>query len=66
MKKLFLATACLLCSFAVNATPEEEQQEAPIAAQYIVTECGTVHQVSLDASVEEIIWAIDHYTQLDC
>ncbi len=64
MKKLFLATACLLCSFAANATPEEQNE--PIAAQYIMTDCGTVYQVPVDATEEEVCNYIDILSELDC
>lgn len=64
MKKLFLATACLLCSFAANATPKEQNE--PIAAQYIMTDCGTVYQVPVDATEEEVCNYIDILSELDC
>lgn len=64
MKKLFLATACLLCSFAANATPEEQNE--PIAAQYIMTDCGTVYQIPVDATEEEVCNYIDILSELDC
>ncbi len=64
MKKLFLATACLLCSFAANATPEEQNE--PIAAEYIMTDCGTVHEIPLTTFAWEIIFWIEVYSDKDC
>lgn len=64
MKKLFLATACLLCSFAANATPEEQNE--PIAAQYIMTDCGTVHRIPVYATEEDVVDYIDIWSSLDC
>ena len=64
MKKLFLATACLLCSFAANAAPEEQCE--PIAAQYIMTDCGTVYQIPVDATEDDVIDYIDYFSEQDC
>lgn len=34
--------------------------------QFIVTECGTVHQIKDNATIDEAIDAIDYWTAIDC
>lgn len=37
-----------------------------IAAQYVVTDCGTVHQISTNASSDHAVMMQEYYSLLDC
>lgn len=37
-----------------------------IAAQYVVTDCGTVHRIADKASVEHAIMMLEYYSDQDC
>jgi hypothetical protein len=63
MKKI-LFSFVFLCAFSLTASAEPKK--APIAAQYIITDCGTVHQIATNTTNDEIIDAIDEYSAEDC
>ncbi len=62
MKKI-LFSFLFLCAFSLTASAEKE---TPIVAQYIITDCGTVHQIATNATNAEILDAIDEYSAEDC
>ena len=57
MKKFFLCAAIAFLAFAVNAAN---------IPQYIVTICGTVHQIPDDATIDEACKWIDYWYSVDC
>lgn len=63
MKKTFLFGILALGAINVKAMNTENTN---IDAQAIMTECGTIHQISKNATVEEAIAAIDYWTSVDC
>lgn len=38
----------------------------PVDAQYIITDCGTVHQIHKDATIEEACDELDRWSKEDC
>lgn len=34
--------------------------------QFIITECGTVHKIKDNATIDEAIAEIDRWTEIDC
>ena len=64
MKKILFCLAAFMLlplSFAV-AQPNGD----PIDCQYVITDCGTVHQIPKDATVDEACKKLDEYTEADC
>ncbi|MCI1246450.1 MAG: hypothetical protein LKG14_03560 [Prevotella sp.] len=63
MKKKLLVLMILGAStLAVSAATKKSD----IAAQYIITDCGTEHQIATNASPEDALRAIDYWSQQDC
>lgn len=56
MKKLFL------CAMVVVATTVL----AKATPQYIMTDCGTVHQIPDNSSIDEACEWIDYWSSIDC
>lgn len=65
MKKLF-STITLLMAFASSAFAGEPDTEDHYDAQFIVTDCGTEHQIPANATEEEACRLLDEYTKKDC
>lgn len=57
MKKLFLCAAITLLTSAANA------EEMP---QYIITDCGTIHQIPDNATTDEACDWVDYWSSVDC
>lgn len=56
MKKLFLCAMVVIATTVLaKATP-----------QYIMTDCGTVHQIPDNASIDEACEWIDYWSSVDC
>lgn len=55
MKKVLLVVVLVLGAISVKADP-----------QVIITDCGTVHQIPDDATVEEAIKELDKWSKKDC
>lgn len=66
MKKLFstliMLTAFSFCAFA-GSEPDTNNSDV---SSFIVTDCGTVHQISDKATNEERAALLDKYTVEDC
>lgn len=62
-KNLFCLVAFMLLplSFAV-AQPNGD----PIDCQYIITDCGTVHKIPKNATMDEACDELDRWSTLDC
>ena len=58
MKKRILSIACVM-AFASYATAEEMPQA-------IITDCGTIHQIPSDSTVDDAIGWIDFWSVIDC
>ena len=67
MKKLFLASACMLFCVVAHADKraEKDVQDA-IAFQCFMTDCGTVHKVDASLSVEEVLRQMRDANLTDC
>lgn len=65
MKKLF-STVTLLMAFAFSAFAGEPDTEDHYDAQFIVTDCGTEHQIPANSTEEQAIEWLNHYTEEDC
>ena len=67
MKKLFSAlvmlTAFSICAFANDGKDDTEDH---FDAQYVITDCGTVHKIPADATEEEACDYQEQYTEEDC
>lgn len=64
MKKLF-STVTLLMAFAFSAfagEPDTEDHEG----SFVITDCGTIHQIPSDISDEERCALLDKFTVEDC
>lgn len=57
MKKLFLCAAVAFVAAGAYAA---------MMPQFIITECGTVHQIPSDSTVDEAVDALDYWTEQDC
>lgn len=55
MKKVLLVVALVLGAISVKADP-----------QAVITDCGTVHQIPDDATVEEAIKLLNYWASIDC
>lgn len=64
MKKViaFFAMAIVATVFSVEA----KSQECPPDAQYIITDCGTVHQIPTSSSEDFACVMVDFWTGVDC
>lgn len=66
MKKVFctfvMLTAFSFCAFADGPDDTEDHYDA----QFIITDCGTVHQIPADSTEEEACRLLDEYTKKDC
>jgi hypothetical protein len=60
MKKIVLFFAILVITGTANSIAQE------IAMQYVVTDCGTVHQIRSDASGTVALVAQYYWTLVDC
>lgn len=58
MKKLFL--------FGILAVGAMNANAAKAEAQYVITDCGTVHPINANATVDEAIAELEYWTSVDC
>lgn len=58
MKKLIL---CAIVSFATTVYAQEVMMP-----QYVITECGTMHQIPADSTPEAAIAWLDFWTSAAC
>lgn len=66
MEKKFFATLLALSLFAVSTAKELCGPIDPPGLDYLVTDCGTVHQIPHGLSDEAILRLLDYYTSIDC
>lgn len=64
MKHKILLAILLGCGVAIQANAEDGKDD--IAAQYIVTDCGTVYKIPKSATAEEAADLIDKFSKMDC
>ena len=64
MTKSIFVVALALVGFCVQAHADNGGND--VAAQFIITDCGTVHQIATDATADEAVDAIDRYSREDC
>lgn len=62
MKRFLFIFTILLVTSAYASAEDLDAQDG----QAVVTECGTVHEISGDATLDEAIDALDYYTKKDC
>lgn len=62
MKKYLLFCIFVLACIAVFAAKSDE----PIAAQYIVTDCGTVHSIPVNSTEAEACHMVEAWSLVDC
>lgn len=60
MKKKFLVLVIALICVTTYSIASER------IAQFIVTECGTVHQIPDDSDINFAIDMLDYWTSVDC
>ena len=63
MKKLLLIAFAGTLALNVYAEGDVDDEEV---YQGIITECGTIHQIPSNATLEEIEYYINKYTKEDC
>lgn len=66
MKKL-LSSLVLLSAFSVSAfAGNGDDTEDHYDAQYVITDCGTVHEIPADSTEDEACDYLEKYTKKDC
>lgn len=66
MKKL-VSSLVLLSAFSVCAfAGEGEDTDDHYDAQYVITDCGTVHEIPADATDDEACDYLEEYTEKYC
>lgn len=58
---LFLANSLLSIPISANVTSTPLEYK-----QFIITDCGTIHEIDADASPEEALKALDYWASVDC
>lgn len=58
MKKFFICAAVALLAFVADAREEEPQ--------FVITDCGTVHQIPDNATDDQALDLLDYWTETDC
>ena len=64
MKKLIALAIVLLGLSSISFA--EEKKEKKSEAQFIITDCGTVHQIPDNSSVKFACDMVDKWSKLDC
>lgn len=65
MKKIFISIL-FLNTFTVGIFANVNDDKEDHDPTFVITDCGTVHQVDGNLSDEEIAQKLDEYTQADC
>lgn len=67
MKKLFsslvMLTVFSICAFAGEGRDDPDDH---YDAQYVITDCGTIHEIPADATQDEACDYLEQYTEEDC
>lgn len=64
MKKTILFFAFVSIALATYA--DQNSTTEGVDAQYIITDCGTVHEIPANSTAEEACDLLDKYSEKDC
>lgn len=64
MKKILFL--CVFTSFATVSISAKNIEKSDSTKQYIITDCGTKHEIPADSTPDEACAWLDYYASIDC
>lgn len=66
MKKILFSAMLALATFASVYADDTEDHGGDYDAQYIITDCGTVHEIPANSTDDEACDWLDYWSDKDC